>query len=459
MGPDRGNPVTADPGETPAGTADASLVDLTAAPEAAADVPPELLAQSLGQYLRAWWLRVRSGDSGVLPVVLAMVVVAVTFQIITPEHAFLRPSNLVYIFGLSTVYMVLAIAETVVLLIGEIDLSVGAVALIGGVIAFKLVQQPGPGWPWWAAILAALVSCGLIGALQGTLTARLRIPSFVVTLGGFLLYSGILIVVLGGADGFVNLNTSEFDQRVIYDLVQGVIAPVASWVLLVVVVGAAGTALWLRAARRRRQGLVAPPMSVIAIRIALVALVGVAVVVICNVNRGTSLVTVRGLPWVIPIVLVVLGAWTIVLQRTRFGRYLYAIGGNPEAARRAGVSLAGIRTWAFALCSATAGLGGILLGSFFYGEYSTNTADPGQLVLYTVAAAVIGGVSLFGGRGKAIHGVLGGFLIGGIAYGVSLLNLGNLTTPLEYILPGGVLLVAVGIDVTSRRGTGSVTRV
>ena len=161
----------------------------------------------------------------------------------------------------------------------------------------------------------------------------------------------------------------------------------------------------------------------------------------------------------IPIVLVVLGVWTLVLERTRFGRYLYAIGGNPEAARRAGVSLAGIRTWAFALCSATAGLGGILLGSFFYGEYSTNTADPGQLVLYAVAAAVIGGVSLFGGRGKAIHGVLGGLLIGGIAYGVSLLNLGNLTTPLEYILPGAVLLVAVGVDVLSRRGTGSVTRV
>jgi D-xylose transport system permease protein len=461
MGPDRENPVTTDPGETPAGTADAStMTDLTAAPEAAAvEVPPELLAQSLGQYMRAWWLQLRSGNSGVLPVVLAMVVVAVTFQIVTPQHAFLRPSNLVYIFGLSTVYMVLAMAETVVLLLGEIDLSVGAVALFGGVIAFKLVQRPGSGWPWWAATLAALVICGLVGAVQGTLTARLRIPSFVVTLAGFLLFSGIIIVVLGGADGFVNLNTSEFNQRVIYDLVQGVIVPVASWVALAVLVGAAGTTLWLRAAARRRQGLVAPPASLTAIRIALVALVGAAVVAICTVNRGTFLVTIRGVPWVIPIVLVVLGAWTLVLQRTRYGRYVYAIGGNPEAARRAGVSLVAIRTWAFALCSATAALGGILLGSFFYGQYSTNTADPGQLVLYSVAAAVIGGVSLFGGRGKAIHGVLGGLLIGGIAYGVSLLNLGNLTTPLEYILPGAVLLVAVGIDVTSRRGTGSVTRV
>jgi D-xylose transport system permease protein len=452
--------VTAGASETPTGSADASVAaSLTAAPKVEADIPPELVAQSLDQYVRAWWLRVRSGNSGVLPVVFAIVLVAVVFEIITPEHAFLRPSNLVYIFGLSTVYMVLAMAETVVLLLGEIDLSVGAVALIGGVIAFKLVQQPGPGWPWWAAILAALVGCGVIGALQGTLTARLKIPSFIVTLGGFLLFSGILVVVLGGADGTVGVNSSVANQRVIYNLVQGLIAPVVGWVALAVVVVAASAALWLRAAARRRQGLVAPPASVTAIRIALVALVGVAVVVICNGNRGTTLVKVEGVPWVIPIVLVLLGAWTVLLQRTRFGRYVYAIGGNPEAARRAGVSLAAIRTWSFALCSATAGFGGILLGSFFFGQYSTNTADPGQLVLYCVAAAVIGGVSLFGGRGKAVHGVLGGLLIGGIAYGVSLLSLGTLATPLQYILPGGVLLGAVLVDVQSRRGTGSVTHV
>jgi D-xylose transport system permease protein len=452
--------VTADPGDTPAGTGGAAEVDLTEdARVEAADLPPELVAQSLGQYLRAAMQRIRSGNSGVLPVVLAIVIVAVVFQIITPEHAFLRPSNLVYIFGLSTVYMVLAMAETVVLLLAEVDLSVGAVGMIGGVIAFKLVQQPGADWPWWAAVLAALIGCGVIGALQGALTALLRIPSFVVSLGGFLLFSGILIVVLGGADASVNLSTSVSNQRIVYDMVQGNITPLAGWIVLAVVVVATGTSLWLRATARRRQGLVAPPLGLTAIRIALVAVIGAAVVIICNVNRGSTLVVVQGVPWVIPIVLVVLGAWTVVLQRTRFGRYVYAVGGNPEAARRAGVSLGSIRIWSFALCSATAGLGGILLGSFFYGEYSTNTADPGQLVLYAIAAAVIGGVSLFGGRGKAVHGVLGGLLIGGIAYGVSLLSLGELATPLEYILPGGVLLAAVLIDVLSRRGGGSVTRV
>jgi D-xylose transport system permease protein len=453
--------VSADSGENPAGKAGPGTADLTLdAKVASADIPPALVAQSLGQYLRAWLIRLRTGNSGVLPVVLAIVIVAVVFEVITPEHAFLRPSNLVYIFGLSTVYMVLAMAETPVLLLAEVDLSTGAVALIGGVIGFKLVQQgPGPNWPWWLAILAALVVCGAIGALQGALIALLRIPSFVVTLAGFLLFSGILIVILGGADSSVNLNTSVPNQNFIYEMVQGNITPFVSWIILVVVVVAVGATMVLRTTTRRRQGLVAPPLGLTAIKIALVAIIGAGVVIICSVNRGSSLRPVNGVPWVIPIVLVLLGLWTLVLQRTRYGRYIYAIGGNPEAARRAGVSLPAIRIWSFALSSATAALGGILLGSFFYGEYSTNTADPGQLVLYSIAAAVIGGVSLFGGRGKAIHGVLGGLLIGGIAYGVSLLNLGSLSTPLEYILPGGVLLAAVAIDVLSRRGAGSVTGV
>ncbi len=460
MTPDRETPVTTDPGETTAGTTGVGTADLTLdAKLAEADVPPEILAQSLGQYVRASWLRIRSGNSGVLPVVLAIVIIAVVFEIITPEHAYLRPSNLVYIFGLSTVYMILAIAETLVLLLAEVDLSVGAVALIGGAIAFKLVQQPGPDWPWWAAILAALAICGAIGALQGALVALLKIPSFVVTLGGFLLFSGILIILLGGADSTVSLNTDVPNQNFIYDMVQGLISPVIGWVILAVVVVAVGVSQGRRLAVRRRRGLTAPPLGLTVIRIALVAIVGAAVVIVCSLNRGSSLKHVEGVPWVIPIVLVVLGAWTLVLQRTRFGRYIYAIGGNPEAARRAGVSLPKIRIWAFALCSATAALGGILLGSFFYGQYSTNTADPGQLVLYSIAAAVIGGVSLFGGRGKAIHGVLGGLLIGGIAYGVPLLSLGSLSTPLTYILPGGVLLIAVLIDVSSRRGSGGLTGV
>jgi D-xylose transport system permease protein len=435
-----------------------SLVDLTAASETAvaAEMPAEILAQSLGQYLRASFQRIRSGDSGVLPVVLGLVVVALVFEVITPENAYLRPSNLVYIFGLSTVYMVLASAEIVVLVLGEIDLSIGSVALLGGTITFKLVQtDPGPNWPWWLAILTTIVCCGFIGAIQGTLVSRLKIPAFLVTLAGFLLFEGIVIIILGGADGTLSVSTAVPNQGVIFNLVQGVIDPLAGWIALAVLVVIAAAALLSRASARRRAGLIAPPMSVVAIRIIVMAGLGAAVVAICSVNLPP------GVPEVIPIVLGIVGIWTLLLQRTRFGRYVYAIGGNPEAARRAGVNLALVRTGGFALCSATAGFGGILLGSFFYGQYSTNDADPGQLILYSVAAAVIGGTSLFGGRGKPIHGLLGGLLIGGIAYGVSLLSLGTLSTPLEYILPGVVLLLAVMVDVLSRRGatTGSVTRV
>jgi D-xylose transport system permease protein len=422
--------------------------DLTAATEV--EVPPELLAQTLGQYMRGWWLRVRGGDSGVIPVVVGLVAVAVIFQITTPENAFLRPSNLVYLFQESTIYMVLAMAEIFILLLGEIDLSIGYVAMFGGVVTWKLVQAPSPGWPWWLAILTALLCCALVGAIQGSLVARLKIPSFVVTLGGLLVFRGIVDVILGGADGLASISPSVPNQAPIYYLVQGNIDPVASWVAMVVVVAVAGGFMWVRAAARRRSGLAAAPSSVTALRIALLAAVAIAVVAICNVNRGVS-IEVDGVPVVVPVVLALLAAWTLLLQRTRYGRYVYAVGGNPEAARRAGVKLPAVRTWAFVLSAVTAGIAGILLGSFFYGQYSTNEADGGQLVLYAVAAAVIGGTSLFGGRGKTIHGVLGGLIIGGIVYGMALLGL---HVEWELIVTGGVLLVAVLIDVLSRRGAG-----
>jgi D-xylose transport system permease protein len=431
--------------------APAEAVDLTAAVDAGAEVPPEILAQSLGEYLRGWWVRVRSGDSGVLPVIVGLVAVAVIFETTTPENAFLRPSNLVYLFQESTIYMVLAMAEIFILLLGEIDLSIGYVALFGGVVTWRLVQVPSPAWPWWAAIPVALFFCGVVGAVQGTLVSRLKIPSFVVTLGGLLLFRGIVVIILGGADGLFSISPSVPNQAVIYNLVQANLDPTVSWIVMAAAVVAVGGGLWMRAASRRRGGLVAPPRSVVALRIVLLAAVGIAVVAICDVNRGVA-ITIDGVPWVVPIVLGVLALWTLLLQRTRYGRYVYAIGGNPEAARRAGVKVAAIRTWAFVLSAVTAGFAGILLGSFFYGQYSTNLADGSQLVLYAVAASVIGGTSLFGGRGKTIHGVLGGLVIGGIVYGMALLGL---QVEWELIVTGSVLVLAVLIDVLSRRGAGA----
>ncbi len=419
--------------------------DLTASPGAArAEVPPAVLATSLAEYGRGWWLRLRGGDSGILPVVLGMVVIAIVFQVFSPANNFLAPSNLVFTFNLGTVYMVMAMAEIAVLLLGEIDLSVGPVAILGGIIAFKLVQAPAPHWTWWAAALVALLCTAAIGLLQGLAVARLRVPSFVVTLAGFLVVSGLVVIAIGGASGTATLNQNDPNQFVLYALAQLTVPPLAAWIALAVVLGVAALVLWTSSAQRRRKGLVAPPRSVTALRIALIAALGVAVVAICNANS-----VVPGAPWTIPIVLVVLALWTVGLQRTRFGRYIYAIGGNAEAARRAGVNLATVRTLVFVLCSTTAGLAGILFGSFL-SFYTSGSADPGQFVLYAVAAAVIGGTSLFGGRGKAIHGVLGGLLIGGIDHGMTLLQL---PAQWDYIVTGAVLLTAVLVDVLSRRSS------
>jgi D-xylose transport system permease protein len=422
------------------------VVDSTAAPDvAAADVPPELLAQSLGQYFRAWWLRVRSGDSGVLPVVLGMVVVAISFQI--ANSTFLSSLNLVDLFKQSTVYMLLAIAEIFALLLGEIDLSVGLVMALSSVMVARLVQPTGANLPWWVAIIAALLACSAFGAIQGWFVARLRMPSFIVTLGGLLILEGVGIIVLNGS--LVSIGNSRFTNEVVlYDLFNGQFDPVVGWILLAAVVGAAGAGLLLRDARKRRAGLETPPRSLIAAKIVLIAVAGVAVVAICNVNRAHS-GTIEGVPYVIPIVLAVLGAWTVLLQRTRFGRYVYAIGGNAEAARRAGVRLPTVRIWGFVLASLTSGIAGVLFASWQVSLTTNIIKAANSYVLLAVAAAVIGGTSLFGGRGKTIHGVLGGLVIGGIYNGLYLIGV---SSQVINIVVAGVLLVAAAIDVLSRRG-------
>jgi D-xylose transport system permease protein len=438
--------VTADPGETPTDTADAPLVDLTAAPEAAvADVPPELVAQSLGQYFRAWWLRVRAGDSGVLPVVLAIVVVAVSFQI--ENSKFLSAQNLVNLFEQSTIYMLLAMAEIFALLLGEIDLSVGLVMALGSVVAAELVQPSGPGWPWWAAIIVTLLACSAVGAIQGTLVARLKMPSFIVTLGGLLILEGVAIIVLGGS--LVGIGNSQFtNEAFLYDIFWGSFDPVVGWILLAVLVAVVGTGLWLRDARKRRHGLETSPRSLTAMKIVMMAVAGIAVVAICNVNRA-HFGTIEGVPYIIPIVLVVLAASTVLLQRTRFGRYVYAIGGNPEAARRAGISLPRVRTWGFVLSALISGVAGVLFASWQVSLTTNIIKAANGYVLLAVAAAVIGGTSLFGGRGRTIHGVLGGLVIGGIYNGLYLLGVSSQWID---VVVAAVLLAAAIIDILSRRG-------
>jgi D-xylose transport system permease protein len=235
----------------------------------------------------------------------------------------------------------------------------------------------------------------------------------------------------------------------------GAINPIASWILAALFIAGLGGWMWFSDARRRRSGLVAPPASLTFIKIGVLAVVGIVVVTICNTNRANFGV-VEGVPWVIGIVLAILGAWTILLTRTKYGRYVYAIGGNPEAARRAGINLALIRTVAFSLCAMTAGIGLVLFASYLGGM--SNNVNGGSLVLYAVAAAVIGGTSLFGGRGKPLHGVLGGLVIGAIYNGM---YLQGLAVQYQFIVTGLVLIAAVTVDSVSRRGSlsGSVGRI
>src|SRR6266852_4714429 len=334
--------------------------DLTAAPAAQAEVPPELVAQTFGEYARAYVARVRNGQSGVLPVVLGLVAIMVVFEVISPNHVFLSAGNLVNLFQQSAVFMVLAMGEIFVILLGEIDLSIAYAGGVGAAITVQLVQPATTKWPWWAAVIAGLLVCAVIGLLQGSLITRLRLSSLIVTLAGLLIWQGAMLIILGLAfSGYPSLAGLDSNRQVLYNLMNGTIDPVVSWIGAGVIVIAIAALLWFGDSRRRRSGLVAPPVSLTIIKIALIALIAIAVVAICNVNRA-AFGTLAGVPWVIPIVLAVFGLWMVILQRTKFGRYVYAIGGNPEAARRAGVSLPGVRTWGFVLAGLTSGIAGVL---------------------------------------------------------------------------------------------------
>jgi D-xylose transport system permease protein len=415
--------------------------DPTAAPDEEAilltTAPPEVVADTLGGYLRAWLVRIKAGESGVLPVVGGLILISALFQSL--NRHFLAAGNLVNLLVQGSVYMLLAMGEVYALLLGEIDLSIGFVSGIGGIVTAELVKQQS-GWPWWAAILAGLLACAAIGALHGTIITRVGLPSFVVTLAGLLGWQGVMLLILGKG-GSLPIN-----DKVVNDIASGNLTSAAGWVLMLVLVAIFGLRTWWRDGRRRASGLVAPPASVSVLKVAGALVAGVVVVAICNTNRGT-LVPIRGVPWVVLLVLAVLAAWTALLGRTKFGRYIYAIGGNAEAARRAGVNLSLVRTAAFTLASFTAGIGGIVYASRLR---SVSTAlDGGTLVLYAVAAAVIGGTSLFGGRGKALHAVLGGLVIAAIDNGM---GLQGFSAASKYVVTALVLLAAVTIDALARRG-------
>jgi D-xylose transport system permease protein len=393
--------------------------------------------QSLRAYAAALWARILAGQSGVLPVVLGVILIGAIFQ--SQSSSFLSPGNLVNLLVQGSVFMLIGMGEVFVLLLGEIDLSLGYIAGIGATVA-TLAVEPGTNWPWWAAILAALAATGLLGAVQGSLVTRLRLPSFVVTLAGLLGFQGLMIELLGQG------GTIPIQSDVINNLANATLTPTAGWLAIAAALVVYAAATVSRDARRRRSGLVAPPASLAALKIGAAAVAGIGLVALCNVDRGIPAFPLAGVPWVIPIVFVVLVAWTVLLGRTRFGRYIYAIGGSAEAARRAGVDLARARTLAFVLAAMTAGLGGVIYASRL--RSISTSFDGGTIVLYVVATAVIGGASLFGGRGHPLHAVLGGVVIAGIVNGMALLGL---PAAVQLMATALVLLASITVDVVVRR--------
>ena len=325
------------------------------------------------------------------------------------------------------------------------DLSLGFVAGIAGTIV-TILTQPEIGSPWWAAVPVALIVASLLGLMQGTLVSRFRLPSFVVTLAGLLGFQGVMIQLLGAG------GTIPIPDEMINNFANGTLNPMAGWIVTAVVVVIYTAVVLRRDAQRRQSGLVAPPRGLTALKVALGAVAGMAIVLLTNVGRGVPSFPVNGMPWVVPIVFVVLVACSQLLSRTRFGRYVYAIGGNPEAARRAGINLARIRTFTFMLAAFTAGIGGIVY-AFRLRSMSTSF-DGGTLVLYVVASAVIGGTSMFGGRGHPLHPVLGGIVIAAIVNGMALLGL---PAAIQLMATAVVLIVSVMVDVFVRR-RGETTR-
>ncbi|WP_428541625.1 sugar ABC transporter permease [Rhodopila sp.] len=380
--------------------------------------------------LRGFADRVRSGDLGSLPVVVGLAIIWTVFEFLNP--VFLSSNNLVNLLFDCSTTGVIALGIVCILMVGEIDLSVGSVSGFASALVGTLwVNQ---GWPVGLAILAALAVGGGFGVVYAALFNRLGMPSFVSTLAGLLAVLGLQLFILGDT-GSINLPYGSW----LVDLGQLLTVP---HVLSYGLVAVAGLALfasgWRTLVRRRRAGLTPPSLAGIVVRAAIFTAALEAVAVYLNAARGV--------PWMFCIFVALVVGMDYALRRTRWGRAMTAVGGNREAARRAGIDVRGIYTSAFVLCAALAALGGVLSAARL--ASASQQGGTGDVNLNAIAAAVIGGTSLFGGRGSAYSALLGIIVIQSISSGLTLLDL---SSSLRYMITGGVLAVAVIVDSLARR--------
>ncbi|CAN2179023.1 XylH ABC-type xylose transport system, permease component [Candidatus Nanopelagicaceae bacterium] len=382
--------------------------------------------------------RIKAGDIGSLPAVLGLISLVAVFGAMS--EFFLTNRNFANLLTQAAPVMVIAMGLVFVLLLGEIDLAAGYASGVCGAVLVLLVTNHG--WSWYTALAASIAVGAGLGLLIGTLVSRIGIPSFVVTLAAFLAFQGILLLLAGEG------GTIPIADKTILAVENSNLTPMQGWILWAVastlyVVGGLN-----RINSRRKAGLVVELTQLWAMKtIALLVITGAAVFQL-NQERGLSATnSTKGVPIVAPLILLILIAGTFLLSKTAFGRHIYAVGGNAEAARRAGINVKRVRTIAFVLCSSLAAVAGMLFASRM-NSISPSTGGSSTL-LYAVGAAVIGGVSLFGGKGRMRDAILGGLVVAVIDNGMGLLGYG---AGIQFLVTGAVLLVSAGVDAVSRRG-------
>ncbi|GAA5064120.1 sugar ABC transporter permease [Nocardia callitridis] len=384
--------------------------------------------------------RLRSGNMGALPSVLALILLSVVFWIARP--VFISEANFANLFTQGAAIAVIAMGLIFVLLLGEIDLSAGFTSgVCAAVLAVLLTDR---GWPWYTAVLASLLTGVVIGLAIGTIVVKVGVPSFVVTLAAFLALQGVALKIMDNGR-----NISIHDDTVLA-IANKNVPPAVGWVLYGVLVAGYALMQYRKLRARTALGLTGDRAPVIAVRVVSVAVVlGLAVLVLNGErSRNPELNSLRGMPIVVVLIVVLLLLWTFLLDRTSFGRHIYAVGGNQEAARRAGIAVDRVKITAFVLCSTMAAVGGLIAAS------RANSVDPNtggsDVLLTAVGAAVIGGTSLFGGRGRMLDAILGAAVVAVINNGMGLMGYSAGT---KFVVTGFVLLLAAGVDALSRKRT------